>query len=84
MAGDDKRKSTDKGNIKKTKSLVKLNGKSDERYDNYGYRIEKPRTRQSSEITRKSPSVKSAGPHEPESVITPQKKRKALCTVKAA
>ncbi len=76
MAGDDKRKSTDKGNIKKTKSLVKLNGKSDERYDNYGYRIEKPRPRQSSEITRESSSVKSARPHEPESVITPPKKEK--------
>lgn len=76
MAGEDKRKSADKGNIKKTKSLVKLNGKSDERYDNYGYRIEKPRPRQSSEITRESPSVKSAGSHEPESVIKPPKGEK--------
>ena len=60
MAGDDKRngRGTQQGGPKKPKPLVKLNGKSSDRYDSYGYRIEKPAPRVSAE--RKSPSQGTA------------------------
>lgn len=54
MAGDDKEKGADREKIKKPKPLIKLNGKSDELYDSYGYRIERQKPRTIAEESRKA------------------------------
>ena len=54
MAGEDKRKGADRENTKKPKPLIKLNGKSDELYDSYGYRIERQKPRTIAEEGRKA------------------------------
>ncbi len=60
MAGDDKRKSQDKKDKKTPKPLVKLNGNSAERYDSYGYRIEKPKAKPPAAAERRSANPAAA------------------------
>lgn len=77
MADDDKRKQSDQVNKKSPPRLVKLNGKSDEVYDSYGYRIEKSKpAAQPPKREQKDGQRRRAVDNAPSK--TPQKQQKSL------